>query len=88
MNNELATPIHESNGPMKYYTVAALVLIVAGVFALVYGKLTYTKDSDTVELGPIELTVKEKETVNLPVWLGAGAIVVGGAMMAVPLLKR
>jgi len=73
---------------MKYYTVAALVLIVAGVFALVYGKLTYTKDSDTVELGPIELTVKEKETVNLPVWLGAGAIVVGGAMMAVPLLKR
>lgn len=73
---------------MKVYTIAALALIVAGVLALVYGKLTYTKESDSVELGPIEFTVKEKESVNIPTWLGAGAIVAGGAMMAFPLLKR
>lgn len=73
---------------MKLYTIAALALIVAGVLALVYGKLSYTKDSDTVELGPIEFTVKEKETVDVPTWLGVGAIVAGGALMAFPLLKQ
>lgn len=73
---------------MKTYTIVAVLLIVAGALALIYGKLSYTKDSDTLDLGPVEFTVKEKETINFPTWLGAGAIAAGGAMMAVPLLKK
>ena len=73
---------------MKTYTIVAILLIVGGVLALVYGKLSYTKDFDTLELGPIEFTVKEKETINFPTWLGVGAIAAGGVMMAFPLLKR
>ena len=57
--------------------LAALVLIVAGVLALAYGGFTYTKETHETQLGPIELTVEDKETVNIPVWVGAGAIIAG-----------
>jgi drug/metabolite transporter (DMT)-like permease len=73
---------------MKTYTLIAIALIAAGILALVYGRFTYTKDTDTAKLGPIQLTVTEKETVNLPDWAGAGAIVAGAAMLVFPLLKR
>ncbi len=73
---------------MKTYTVVAVVLIVAGILGLVYGKFSYTKESETARLGPIELTVNEKQTVNIPVWAGAGAIVAGAAMLVYPLMKR
>lgn len=73
---------------MKSYSIIAVALIAAGILALVYGRFTYTKDTDTAKLGPIELTVKEKETVNIPDWAGVGAIVAGAAMLVVPLLKK
>jgi hypothetical protein len=61
--------------------MAALVLIVAGVLGLVYGSFSYTKETHETKIGPIELSVKEKETVNIPVWAGIGAIVVGGLLL-------
>jgi hypothetical protein len=59
----------------------ALVLLVAGVLALVYGGITYTKNTHQAKLGPIEFAIKEKGTVNVPVWAGVGAIVVGGVLL-------
>lgn len=56
---------------------AALALIVAGILGLAYGGFTYTKETHETKLGPIELTVKDKETVNIPVWVGAGALIAG-----------
>lgn len=61
--------------------VIAIVLIIAGTLGLIYGQFSYTKDSDTAKLGPIELTVTERETVNVPVWAGAGAILAGAAIL-------
>jgi len=58
-------------------------LIVAGVLGLVYGGFSYTKDTTAVKVGPIELSVQEKETVNVPLWAGIGAILVGGALIAI-----
>jgi hypothetical protein len=66
---------------MNSIKVVALVLIVAGILALAYGGFSYTKDTTVVKLGPIELTAKEKETVNVPMWVGIGAIVVGGLLL-------
>lgn len=71
--------------PLK---IAAIVLIVAGVLGLVYGSFTYTKETHTAKLGPIELSVKDKETVNVPVWAGVGAIVIGGVLLFVGSKKR
>jgi drug/metabolite transporter (DMT)-like permease len=82
------SPYPERLTIMKTYTLIAIALIAAGILALVYGRFTYTKDTDTAKLGPIQLTVTEKETVNLPDWAGAGAIVAGAAMLVFPLLKR
>lgn len=61
--------------------IAGIVLIVAGLLGLLYGSFSYTKDKTAVKLGPIELSVKEKETVNVPVWAGVGAVVVGGLLL-------
>jgi uncharacterized membrane protein YidH (DUF202 family) len=61
--------------------LAGIVLIVAGVLALVYGGFSYTKETTAVKLGPIELKVQEKESVNVPLWAGIAAIVVGGGLL-------
>ena len=58
-----------------------LVLIVLGILGLAYGGFTYTKKTDTAKIGPIELSVKDKETVNIPMWAGIGAIVVGAGVL-------
>jgi len=66
---------------MNAIKMVAVALIVAGVLGLLYGGFSYTKDSTKANLGPIELTVKETETVNVPVWAGVAAIVVGGGLL-------
>jgi len=66
---------------MNATKVVAIILIVGGVLALIYGGFSYTKDTQQVKLGPIELSVKEKQTVNIPVWAGVGAIAIGGALL-------
>jgi drug/metabolite transporter (DMT)-like permease len=66
---------------MNAVKIAGIVLIVAGVLGLVYGSFSYTKETHEAKLGPIELSVKDKETVNVPVWAGVGAIVIGGVLL-------
>jgi LPXTG-motif cell wall-anchored protein len=66
---------------MSAARIAAIVLIVAGILGLVYGSFSYTKETHEAKLGPVELSVKDKETVNVPVWAGVGAIVIGGALL-------
>jgi LPXTG-motif cell wall-anchored protein len=63
--------------------IVALLLIAAGIVGLVYGKFSYTKETHEAKLGSLELSVKDKETVNIPVWAGVGAIVVGGVLLFV-----
>lgn len=62
--------------------LAALVLIIAGALALAYGGFSYTKDTTAVSLGPIQITVQEKKKVNVPMWAGIGAIVLGAGLLA------
>jgi TRAP-type C4-dicarboxylate transport system permease small subunit len=67
---------------MNATRLAALVLIIAGVLGLAYGGFTYTKDTHDAKIGPLELSISEKETVNIPIWLGAAAII-GGVLLLV-----
>lgn len=66
---------------MNTVRIVAIALIVAGGLGLGYGSFSYTKDTQEVKLGPIELSVKEKKTVNIPVWAGVGAIVFGSMLL-------
>jgi hypothetical protein len=66
---------------MNTIKLAAIVLIAAGILGLAYGSFSYTKETHQAVLGPIALSVKEKQTVNIPVWAGVGAIVIGGVLL-------
>ena len=67
---------------MKGTKLVGAVLLALGILALAYGGFTYTKDTDKVDVGPIHVTVKDKETVNIPLWAGVGVAVVGGILLA------
>jgi Na+/H+ antiporter NhaC len=66
---------------MNATRLLGIALLVAGVLGLVYGGFSYTKDTTAVKLGPIELTVKEKKSVNIPLWAGIASMVAGGALL-------
>ncbi len=69
---------------MSTLKVVAILLIVAGIAGLVYGKFSYTKATHDVKLGPFEMSVKEKKTVNIPLWAGVFSIVGGVLLLVVP----
>lgn len=66
---------------MSATKIAAIVLIFAGVLGLAYGSFSYTKQTHDLKMGPIEMSVKEKETINVPVWVGVGTIAIGAALL-------
>lgn len=68
---------------MNAIKMLAIALIVAGGLALAYGGFTYTKETHQAKLGPIELSIKDTERVNVPVWAGVGAIVAGMILLFV-----
>jgi len=61
--------------------ILGFALIVAGGLGLLYGGFTYTQETHQAVLGPIELTVQDKQTVNIPIWASIGAIVAGGLLL-------
>jgi len=68
---------------MSVTKIVGLLLIVAGTLGLIYGGFSYTKDRHDVKLGPLQFSVAEKETVNVPVWAGAGAIAAGVILLLI-----
>lgn len=68
---------------MSAVRMLGIVLIVAGGLGLLYGGFTYTQDTHEAKLGPLELSIKDKKTVNIPVWAGVGAIVAGAILLLV-----
>ena len=67
---------------MKLFKIVWILLIAAGVLGVLFTSFSYTKETHQTKLGPIELSVKEKETVNIPIWASVGAIVAGGLLLA------
>lgn len=67
---------------MNSNQIIAIVLIVAGIVGLAYGGFSYDKQTTGAKLGPIELKVTERKTVNVPMWAGIGAVVAGGLLLA------
>ncbi|MFL6682182.1 MAG: hypothetical protein ACJ8IK_27835 [Burkholderiaceae bacterium] len=61
--------------------IIAILLIVLGALALIYGGFSYTQDKTAAKLGPIELNVKQTKTVPIPMWAGIAGIVIGGFLL-------
>lgn len=66
---------------MNAIKLLGVALIIAGILGLAYGSFTYTKDTHDVKIGPLAMSIKDKETINIPVWAGAGAILAGGLLL-------
>ncbi len=66
---------------MNAIKLTALALIVAGVLGLAYGSFSFTRETHQAQIGSLSLSVQEKETVNVPLWAGIGAIVAGAALL-------
>ena len=66
---------------MNAIKILGIVLVVGGILGLVYGGFTYTKETHEAKIGPLKLSVTDKETVNVPIWVGVGAVVIGGLLL-------
>ncbi len=73
---------------MNAVKMVAILLIAGGVLGLAYGGFSYTKETHEAKLGPIEVSVKDRQTVNIPVWAGVGAIVLGSALLLLSVAGR
>jgi TRAP-type C4-dicarboxylate transport system permease small subunit len=68
---------------MSPVRVIAVLLIIGGALGLAYGGFSYTKNTHEVKVGPVDLSLQEKKTIDVPVWAGVGAILVGGVLLLV-----
>ena len=68
---------------MNAMKLVGIVLIVGGILGLAYGGFSYTKETHETKIGPLTLSVTDKETVNIPIWAGIAAIVAGGVLLVV-----
>jgi hypothetical protein len=72
---------------MNAVKIVGAILILAGTLALVYRNFSYTKETHEAKIGPLELQLKERETINIPTWAGVAAIVAGAVLLLAPLKK-
>ena len=83
----LLSTFYERENNMNPVKLIGIIMIAAGGLGLMYGGFSYTKESTGVKLGPIELKVQEKETVNVPMAVSAGAIVLGLLLVVIGVRK-
>jgi hypothetical protein len=72
---------------MNGIKILAIVLIAAGILGLAYGGFSYRGETHKGSLGPMEFSMTETKTVNIPLWAGVGAIALGGVLLFAP-VKR
>ena len=73
---------------MNAIKMFGVILLIAGALGLAYGSFSYTKETHDAKIGPLEMSVQEKEHVNIPKWAGIGAILLGGALLVVDTRAR
>ena len=73
---------------MKPLTILGVVLIVLGVLALAYQRITYTTRETVLDVGPIEATAERQKTIPLPPILGGAAVAAGVVVLVVGSRKR
>jgi hypothetical protein len=69
---------------MSGQKILAIVLLVGGILALVYGGFSYTREETAASIGPLDIEVEDKERVNIPMWAGVLGVVLGGVMLMAP----
>ena len=68
---------------MNTAKLIGIILIVAGGLGLAYSGFSYTKETTGMKVGPLELKVQEKETINIPLIVSAGVMALGVVLLVV-----
>jgi hypothetical protein len=72
---------------MKPGTIIGIILIVIGVVGFALGGFSFTEKEKVLDVGPIEATAEDKETVPIPPLLAGLALVSGVVLVAVSARK-
>ena len=67
--------------PVLVYRILAIAVILAGAIGLAYGRLTYSEERTAAQVGPVGMMVRTDHTVNVPMWAGVAAIVLGASAL-------
>ena len=70
---------------MKIASVVGVLLVALGLVSFIWGGITYVKDRDTTEIGPIEITTTDKETIPLSPVVGCVSLIGGVLLLTVGL---
>ena len=73
---------------MSFIKIAAIVLILGGIFSLANNGFTYTTDTESAKIGPLQISVEEKKTVNIPMWAGIGMMALGSSIFYLETRKQ
>lgn len=67
--------------------VVGPLLMGLGIVSLLYSGFSYTKTKQAVDLGPLQVDVKEKKRVEIPP-LAGGAMLVAGTVLVLVGARR
>jgi len=68
---------------MKTATILGIALIMLGLVAFAYQGITFTTREKVIDLGPLQATVDQEQTIPLPPLVGGLALVGGIALLIV-----
>jgi hypothetical protein len=71
---------------MNIVKILGILLLVGGLLGLSYGGFSYMTQTHRADVGPIHLSVSERQTVNVPLWASLAAVV-GGLLLLVTARK-
>jgi uncharacterized membrane protein YidH (DUF202 family) len=57
------------------------ILVIVGILALIYGSFSYTRTTHDTQIGPVEVQVRDRERVDIPLWAGVAVAVCGAALL-------
>jgi uncharacterized membrane protein len=68
---------------MKPVLLIGIALILLGIVAVSYQRITYTTKEKIVDIGPLEATAEREKSIPLPPLLGGLAVIAGIGLVAV-----
>jgi len=67
---------------MKPITIVGIALILLGILALSYNRISYTTKEKIIDIGPLEATAEKEKSIPLPPLLGGLVLVAGVGLVA------
>lgn len=68
---------------MKPLNFIGLLLLIVGLLTMIYGGISYTRKTHEAKLGALTISIQEKQTVYIPIWVGLISMIAGGTVLMI-----